>query len=63
MKVKELLVSDEQEVARCIDYTGIADAIAAVDIWSVRVEERDKKAVQNGDRSWECRQAIYQGLN
>lgn len=41
-----------------------------MDIWSAvpragrgRELKKKKLAVQNGDRSWECRRAIYQGLN
>lgn len=29
----------------------------------VTVKGTDKKAIQNDDRSWECRRVIYQGLN
>lgn len=35
----------------------------SVDIWSARASPRQKKRYRNGDRSWECRRAIYQGLN
>ncbi|CAL1677294.1 unnamed protein product [Lasius platythorax] len=35
----------------------------SVDIWSARASPRQKSATETGDRSWECRRAIYQGLN
>lgn len=39
-----------------IQWMGIS---VSVDIWSAVA----KKRYRNGDRSWECRRAIYQGLN
>lgn len=48
---------ERERVAQAqIQWMGIS---VSVDIWSAVA----KKRYRNGDRSWECRRAIYQGLN